>query len=489
LKSVSNWVSQTAPSAQNYQEVVYASELNLFVAISGSFSGNRITTSTNGIDWEESISYPDTYLFEIAWSPKLSLFVVVFTTEPCVATSPDGKNWTNLPYNTPFTNVIAITWSEELELFVALSFNGRVMTSPNGTTWTDRGDQLGGTQGQSLVWSKELNLLVAVSQSGTNRVATSSNGITWNTLSVSLNVWNDIEWSPALGLLVAVADSGTGNRVMTSSDGINWVDGSITDRSWETIRWSGDLGIFLIVATDGYIAYSTDGFIWTESVLTGNLRGCCWSPELGTFVIVGVGGRIYSTSLKERKPTSDNVFNNEFNNINESGEWTFKTLNSTDLTSNSITTIGSGTIGGNLTISGSLTNRNQPAFKATTTQTLQPSVDTNIIFNNPITDTDSGYNSSTGEYTIQSAGNWYFYYSFQSNGVGFKVELQQEGTAKDQVFTDLALTLGTNLGCKGMVIIPCSVGNVIRVRVKSGSVRIENGGFFEFHSFGGFLIG
>jgi len=40
-----------------------------------------------------------------------------------------------------------------------------------------------------------------------------------------------------------------------------------------------------------------------------------------------------------------------------------------------------------------------------------------------------------------------------------------------------------------MVIIPCSVGDVIRVRVKSGSVRIENGGFFEFHSFGGFLIG
>ena len=69
------------------------------------------------------------------------------------------------------------------------------------------------------------------------------------------------------------------------------------------------------------------------------------------------------------------------------------------------------------------------------------------------------------------------------------MELQQDGTAKDQVFTDLALTLGTNLGCKGMVIIPCFVGNVIRVRVKSGSVRIENGGFFEYHSFGGFLIG
>ena len=91
LKSVSNWVSQTAPSSNNFLEVVFASELNLFVAISGSFSGNRIITSSNGIDWEESISHPNTHLAEIAWSPELSLFVVVFTTAPCVATSPDGK--------------------------------------------------------------------------------------------------------------------------------------------------------------------------------------------------------------------------------------------------------------------------------------------------------------------------------------------------------------------------------------------------------------
>jgi len=161
----------------------------------------------------------------------------------------------------------------------------------------------------------------------------------------------------------------------------------------------------------------------------------------------------------------------------------------TDLTCNSITTIGNGTIGGNLTITGSLTNRNQPAFKATTTQTLQPSVDTNIIFNNPIMDNDSGYNSCTGEYTIQSAENWYFYYSFQSNGVAFKVHLQQDGVAIDQVFTDLALTTDTDLGCKGMVIVPCVVGDVIRIRVKTGSVGIENGGFLQYHSFGGFLIG
>ena len=341
----------------------------------------------------------------------------------------------------------------------------------------------------------------------------SDNGLTWTQVAVTENEWNGVIWSPSLGLFVAVADSGTGNRVMTSTNGINWIDGSITDRTWKTITWSEELGIFLVVARDGYTAYSSDGFTWIESVLTGDNRGVVWSAELGIFVISGKDDLIYTSSLKNRPPSNTNLFDSEFNSINESGEWTFKTLtttdlvvgttniitelgtkqatitSATDLTSNSLTTIGNGTIGGNLTISGSLTNRNQPCFKATTTQSLQPSVDTNIIFNNPIIDVEGGYNSSTGEYTIPKDGNWYFYYSFQSNGVAFKVQLQQDGVARDQVFTDLTPTADTDIGCKGMVIIPCVVNDVIQIRVKTGSVGIENGGFFEFHSFGGFLIG
>jgi len=78
---------------------------------------------------------------------------VVHTTSPSVAISSDGKNWTELPAeDVPFGNLLAVTWSEELDLFVALSFNGFVMTSPDGTTWTGRGNQVG-SQGQSLVWS------------------------------------------------------------------------------------------------------------------------------------------------------------------------------------------------------------------------------------------------------------------------------------------------------------------------------------------------
>ena len=44
-----------------------------------------------------------------------------------------------------------------------------------------------------------------------------------------------------------------------------------------------------------------------------------------------------------------------------------------------------------------------------------------------------------------------------------------------------------SVAAKGHVIIPCAVGDIIRIRVVDGSVRI--GSVAEFASFGGFMIG
>jgi len=95
------------------------------------------------------------------------------------------------------------------------------------------------------------------------------------------------------------------------------------------VKWS-DLGFFIAIATDGFIAYSSDGFNWIDSVLTGGLRGGCWSKELGIFVVVGLD-IIYTSSLKNRKPTNENIFNNEFNSIDENGTWTFNALNTNSI--------------------------------------------------------------------------------------------------------------------------------------------------------------
>jgi len=157
------------------------------------------------------------------------------------------------------------------------------------------------------------------------------------------------------------------------------------------------------------------------------------------------------------------------------------------LSVDTITTTGNATIGGNLTITGKLTNTNQPCFKAVSGVSGQVPSGNPIKYNNEIIDNDNGYITTTGEYTIKTAGNWFFYYSFQSNGVAFKVQLQQNGVIRDQVSTNTTPTINTDLGCKGMAIIPCVLNDVIRVFVFSGSIRLENAS--QFHSFGGYLIG
>ena len=52
---------------------------------------------------------------------------------------------------------------------------------------------------------------------------------------------------------------------------------------------------------------------------------------VGIFVIVGFDA-IYTSSLKNRKPTNENIVNNEFNSIDENGTWTFNSLNANSLT-------------------------------------------------------------------------------------------------------------------------------------------------------------
>jgi len=72
-------------------------------------------------------------------------------------------------------------------------------------------------------------------------------------------------------------------------------------------------------------------------VLSGTLNGVVWSAEFDIFVIVTNGG-VYTSSLKNRPPSNNNLFDSEFNSINESGEWTSKAL----------TTTGNALIGGSL---------------------------------------------------------------------------------------------------------------------------------------------
>ena len=314
LKAVSSWTERTA-SAGLWLRVVYAPELNLFIAISENTFSQTMMSSVNGFDWEYVSSSPN-FLYDIVWSEELSLFVVVSRTSPYIHTSSDGVVWTG--QSVPTTESLqAIDWSPELGLFAVVSFKGDLITSPDGLIWTSR-TKPNVNQGYSICWSKELAVFIVGYQ---NELSISSNGIDWTSIDTFDGIWRSIAWSPKLGLFAAVSNSRS--FIITSPDGLNWSENAVSFR-YNKIIWS-DIGIFIAVGTGGYIMYSNDGINWVENDLSGVLQGVCWSDELGIFVVVG-NNSVYTSTLKGRPPTMFNTFDSEFNSIDEDGTWNFNSI-------------------------------------------------------------------------------------------------------------------------------------------------------------------
>jgi hypothetical protein len=335
--AVSTWTARNIAQVSNWYSVVWASELNLFCATSYSPSTSNVVTSPDGITWNARTTPNLNSMNSVCWAPEIPLFVAVCGAgiNNRVTTSPDGTTWTARTSANDYT-WNSVCWSPELTLFVAVASSGsgnRIMTSANGTTgWTARSSPADNGW-QEVIWAAELGLFVAVASSGgtaSNRVMTSPNGITWTArVAPNTNAWNSLCWSPQLGLLVAVAGSGSGNRVMTSPDGINWTSRtSSIDNNWLSVCWSPELQTFTAVADSGTntrIMTSFNGINWTTRPSNNvNWASICWSKEQGIFCGVGYDGtnRAMTSSFLGRPPTSQNVFNNNSNSIDELGDWT-----------------------------------------------------------------------------------------------------------------------------------------------------------------------
>lgn len=307
---VSTWTARTSATDNNWFSVCWAPELSLFVAVAGSGAGNRVMTSSDGINWITRTSAVDNSWSSVCWAAELSLFVAVAEgagTGNRVMTSPDGITWTS---RTSAEDSIwrSVCWAPEISLFVAVAISGtRVMTSPNGITWTARTPSTNNNW-SSVCWAPELALFVAVAGSGDgNRVMTSPDGITWTTrTSAADNVWRSLCWAPELSLFVAVADTGTGNRVMTSPDGIVWTSRtSAADNSWGSVCWAPQLSLFVAVSVTGTgnrVMTSPDGISWTTRTypVDNDWRSVCWAPELSMFVVVGssgTGNRVMTSAI------------------------------------------------------------------------------------------------------------------------------------------------------------------------------------------------
>lgn len=254
-----NWTARTCP-AQEWRGVAWSSKLRLFAAVGGTGTGNRVMTSPDGITWTNRTSTGDYKWRSVTWSDEKEIFVAIANTTGFtdkVMTSTDGITWT--ARTCPDRAWSDIVYAPELDLFVASATGGiageKIMTSPDGITWTLRATPGDLASWEGLGYSEDLRLFVAVSYYGFltaypgTRVMTSPDGINWTLRSTPLDAqWLDVAWSHELGMFAAVNDSHA-QGVMVSPDGINWtVQTPDQYKYWRRIIWVKELGSFVSCA-------------------------------------------------------------------------------------------------------------------------------------------------------------------------------------------------------------------------------------------------
>jgi hypothetical protein len=206
-----NWTSRSSASDNNWTSVIWAKELNLFIAIANSGTGDRIMTSPDGINWTSRTSAVDNNWTSITWSKELNLLVAVASsgTNNRIMTSANGINWTarTSPADNNWTS---ISWNSNNCLFAAVSSTGskRIMISYDGINWTLQNANINNNW-ISIIYANELNCFIALSNNSKNNIMISRKGIDWITEPFNYNNATAICWSPEFSLFTVITNSNT----------------------------------------------------------------------------------------------------------------------------------------------------------------------------------------------------------------------------------------------------------------------------------------
>lgn len=251
--------------------------------------GNRIATSSDSYNFSvrdvNDITGPGTLplLNGLAWTGS-GLVAVGFDQSAnltgLILTSPDGASWTQRTSGT--SSVLnGVTYSEDLDLRVAVGENGTLLTSPDGMIWTPQ--STGTTQNllaiQALAPGSGGTPLSAVGSGGV--ILNSQDGINWvpaaSGTTGALRAIYGQKWTGSAILRVAVGDEG---RILTSFDGEAWTPRvSGTDKNLLAVTWAEN--IWVAVGEDGTVRVSADAMTWEPRASRvrkeADLRSVLWT--------------------------------------------------------------------------------------------------------------------------------------------------------------------------------------------------------------------
>jgi len=184
------WTERTS-AVNNWTHVIWAHELSSFVACANSGTNNRVmTSSADGSTWTSRTTPIDSDWRGVAWSPELSLLVVVGVGSWAM-TSPTGTDWTARAVPTGTWRSVA--WGASVGAFVAVSSDAGSMYSYDGVTWTRWGAIADGTW-SCVAWSGHDNRFIALADAGAKRVMLMDTAVNRGNVSVSGVLTSGAPW-------------------------------------------------------------------------------------------------------------------------------------------------------------------------------------------------------------------------------------------------------------------------------------------------------
>ena len=269
-----------------------------FVAVgNGSLNTTVALTSPDGVRWNK-VSIGDSpgvlesgekpgALYGVAWNG--SMFVAA---GEHILISPDAQRWmlaATIPH-CAFTRVAV-----NASLFVAVGgFYGRgcLATSPDGRTWTDQTAALESNDSvlADVIWTGSIFIALGNSNRGRFGIAsvilTSPDGVTWTRQFGANAFLMDVAWNGTL--FVAVGGHANQGIIFTSPDGRMWTQSRV-NIFYPLRSVICNSTKFVTVGINGVLATSSDGQKWTnrKSGTTADLTIITWSDS--RFVAVGKG--------------------------------------------------------------------------------------------------------------------------------------------------------------------------------------------------------
>lgn len=222
-------------------------------------------------------------------------------------TSPDGITWTTANS----FNLGAGSWAcvgfdvndngNWVASFTNGGFPGPWCTSPDGKVWTKRGDvPTAGLAYRYAYGGSGPFWLAGLATGGFTK--STDEGVTWSSVGSDLGgSIGALTWAPSLSLFLA----GNNDPVLATgtSSANTWTPRASGLSGSDSIRgscWSPTVGAFLII-TDIKVRRSVDGITWTDPTASANpsnttLNSVFWAPTLGKFVLVGNFGLVRFSS-------------------------------------------------------------------------------------------------------------------------------------------------------------------------------------------------